>query len=113
MCTTCFGLYLGHPQDCQYKYLTNLNGLLFTVAIFKVKTYNIQYKSIIQHILNVYIETFVRFISSCIVERVRIKIFYDFFYFNLRGLVSCSLFFHKVHLLDLFANCGPGYNLGL
>jgi len=22
ICATCFGLYLGHPQDCQNKYLT-------------------------------------------------------------------------------------------
>jgi hypothetical protein len=22
MCATCFGLYLGHPQACQYKNLT-------------------------------------------------------------------------------------------
>ena len=45
MCASCFGLFLGHPQACKYKNLTNediikiATGPLFTVTNFyNVKT---------------------------------------------------------------------------
>ena len=45
MCATCFGLYLGHPQECRYRILQNgrcdknLRGLAFAVTIFTLLKY--------------------------------------------------------------------------
>jgi hypothetical protein len=50
MCATCFGLYLGHTQEGQYKNLTKkcnqkFEGPFLTVTFnYNVKTQNIAYK---------------------------------------------------------------------
>jgi hypothetical protein len=47
MFAACFGLYLGHPQACQYKSHTNedkiktLKGVLLKVTIFIMLKHNI------------------------------------------------------------------------
>jgi len=47
MCAKCFGLYLGHPQECLYRtsqngrYDRNLTGLAFAVTIFMLLKYKI------------------------------------------------------------------------
>ena len=89
MRATCFFLYLGHPQACQYRNLTKEDiikrSLVYDHYFYHVKTMNTKCKSIRPNKFYKlkYIKTFIRFRSSCV--EVRVCFTFRLVYFNSRS----------------------------
>ena len=96
-CATCFGLYLGHHQVCQYKNLVKEHTIKSKGPIvyghYFLKRQNVYckiYKCKTQIIFkNVCIKTFMKFRPPYVV----VTFLYDFVYFTCRGTVLfCEVF---------------------